>query len=206
MNEHSYLEMKVDVIRSDLEFDKSLKKFDFKELSDQISYYPITIELFEKNEEDNTQKSIAFLDGYYYDMDYIYDCNINPFDVFDMINVDTEVLYGILFDETGNVKPEYQMFNHNIFYLNRIYVEKEYRNNGYAKLLLNQLDEILKYIAKINVGIVVVCAQSFERNGIEEEMIRDDRKLKENLIKLYKNAGFKETDSYYDYLVKVIDY
>lgn len=106
--------MKVNVTRGDLEFNKLFKLIDFEELSEQISYYPITIELIEKNEENNTQELIASLDGYYYDMDYIYDYNLNLFDIFNMVSGNTEALYSILFYENENVKIEYQILKKQI--------------------------------------------------------------------------------------------
>ncbi len=205
MIDDSYLEMKVNFGRFNLEFNKPLEKFEFNELSDLISYYPITMELIEKSDDNDNQKTIVSLSGYFYDMDYIYKYGLSLFDTFDMCSGDTNKLYDILFDGEEKIKIDYQTFSDNIFYLDRIYVEKDYRNKGYAKLLLKQLEDLIKYVFKLNVGIIVVCAQPFEKNGVEEKMIRDDKTLKRKLIELYKNVGFKEINNNYDYLVKVID-
>lgn len=205
MIDDSYLEMKVNFGRFSLEFNKPLKKFEFNELSDLISYYPITMELVEKSDSNDNQKTIVSLSGYFYDMDYIYKYGQSLFDTFDMCGDDTNKLYDILFDEEENIRIDYQTFSNNIFYLDRIYVEKDYRNKGYAKLLLKQLEDLIKYVFKLDVGIIAVCAQPFEKNGVGEKMIRDDKTLKRKLIELYKNVGFKEINSNYAYLVKVID-
>ena len=163
------------------------------------------MELIEKSDHNDNQRTIVSLSGYFYDMDYIYKYGQNLFDIFDMCSDDTNKLYDILFDEEENIKIDYQTFSDNIFYLDRIYVEKDYRNKGYAKLLLKQLEDLIKYVVKLQVGILVVCAQPFEKDGDGEKMIRDDKVLKRKLIELYKNVGFKETNSNYDYLVKVIE-
>ena len=168
MIDDSYLEMKVNFGRFSLEFNKPLKKFEFNELSDLISYYPITMELVEKSDSNDNQKTIVSLSGYFYDMDYIYKYGQSLFDTFDMCGDDTNKLYDILFDEEENIRIDYQTFSNNIFYLDRIYVEKDYRNKGYAKLLLKQLEDLIKYVFKLDVG-------------------------------------FKEINSNYAYLVKVID-
>lgn len=205
MIDDSYLEMKVNFGRPNLEFNKPLEKFEFNELSDLISYYPITIELIEKSDGNDIQKTIVSLSGYFYDMDYIYKYGQSLFDTFDMCSDDTNKLYDILFDDEENIKIDYQTLSGNIFYLDRIYVERDYRNKGYAKLLLKQLEDLIKYVVKLKVGIIVVCAQPFEKYGAEEKMIRDDKPLKRKLIELYKNVGFKDTNSNYDYLVKIIE-
>ncbi len=134
----------------------------------------------------------------------MYNYGQSIFDAFDMVSGDTCELYNVLFDRNGYIKDEYESFCDNVFYIDRLYVEKDYRNKGYAKLMLNQIGEIIKYVAKLNVGIITVCAQPFERNGDKDEMIDDD-KLKRKLIELYKNTGFQETDNTYDYLVKVFE-
>ena len=37
------------------------------------------------------------------------------------------------------IKKEYESMWPNVFYIERLYVEKEYRNKGYAKALLNEI-------------------------------------------------------------------
>lgn len=203
--EEDFLEIKVNVGYPEIALYKYPSKIDFSDLSESLSYCPVTIELVETNESESKQKTIASLFGYFYDVEYMYNYGQSIFDAFDMVSGDTCELYNVLFDRDGYIKDEYESFCDNVFYIDRLYVEKDYRNKGYAKLMLNQIGEIIKYVAKLNIGIIAVCAQPFEINGNEEKMIKDNKELKRKLIELYKNTGFQETDNTYDYLVKVFE-
>lgn len=203
--EENFLEIKVNVGYPEIALYRYPSKIDFSDLSESLSYCPVTIELVETNESESKQKTIASLFGYFYDVEYMYNYGQSIFDAFDMVSGDTCELYNVLFDRNGYIKDEYESFCDNVFYIDRLYVEKDYRNKGYAKLMLNQIGEIIKYVAKLNIGIIAVCAQPFEINGNEEKMIKDNKELKRKLIELYKNTGFQETDNTYDYLVKVFE-
>ena len=205
--EEEFLEIKVNIGCPEIALFDYPSKIDFNYLSESLSYCPVTIELVETNERETKQKVLASLFGYFFDIEYLYNYNQSIFDAFDMLSGDTCELYNILFDRNGFIKDEYQgeNFCDNVFYIDRLYVEKNYRNRGYAKLLLNQIGEIIKYIAKLNVGIIAVCAQPFERDENGDKMITDNKELKRKLIELYKSTGFKETDNTYDYLVKVFE-
>lgn len=203
--EEDFLEIKVNVGYPEIALYRYPSKIDFSDLSESLSYCTVTIELVETNESESKQKTIASLFGYFYDVEYMYNYGQSIFDAFDMVSGDTCELYNVLFDRNGYIKDEYESFCDNVFYIDRLYVEKDYRNKGYAKLMLNQIGEIIKYVAKLNIGIIAVCAQPFEINGNEEKMIKDNKELKRKLIELYKNTGFQETDNTYDYLVKVFE-
>lgn len=203
--EEDFLEIKVNVGYPEIALYRYPSKIDFSDLSESLSYCTVTIELVETNESESKQKTIASLFGYFYDVEYMYNYGQSIFDAFDMVSGDTCELYNVLFDRDGYIKDEYESFCDNVFYIDRLYVEKDYRNKGYAKLMLNQIGEIIKYVAKLNIGIIAVCAQPFEINGNEEKMIKDNKELKRKLIELYKNTGFQETDNTYDYLVKVFE-
>lgn len=203
--EEDFLEIKVNVGYPEIALYEYPSKIDFSDSSESLSYCPVTIELVETNESESKQKTIASLFWYFYDVEYMYNYGQSIFDAFDMVSGDTCELYNVLFDRDGCIKDEYESFYDNVFYIDRLYVENDYRNKGYAKLMLNQIGEIIKYVAKLNVGIIAVCAQPFEINGNEEKMITDNKELKRKLIGLYKNTGFQETDNTYDYLVKVFE-
>ena len=91
------------------------------------------------------------------------------------------------------IKEEYESM-YNLFYIERLYVEKEYRNKGYAKSLLNEINDIIRDILKLNVGQIIVYANPFEINNGADEMIRSNKVLNNKLLNLYKTTGFKEID------------
>ncbi|MCM1053502.1 MAG: GNAT family N-acetyltransferase [Ruminococcus sp.] len=202
-NTHLELNVKSD---NSIYIDEDLKKINLEEYSESLSFQYITIALDEVNEDTEEHKNIAYLIGYFYDFDYIYDYGTDLFSAFNMTDGDTSELYSILFDN-NQIKPEYDTYCANIFYINRIYVEKKYRNKGYAKFILNQIEDILKYIVKINVGLVIVCAQPYEKENNTEKMLRDNQELRNRLVSLYKQCDFKEveTNSNMSYLIKICD-
>ena len=72
-------------------------------------------------------------------------------DVFDLEG-DIFGIYETLFED-GILKEEYETIFGNIFYIHRIYINKEYRNKGYAKMLLNNLNNIITNILKYYCGL-----------------------------------------------------
>lgn len=203
--ENKFLELKVDFGRLPLEFSQPMTSFDFADLSEQVSYYPIGIQLFENDETYENQQLIATLNGFYYDLDYIHKYDIGLFDVLDMVSGDTNRIFDILIDKDGYVKKEFQEGNINVFYLDRIYTEERYRNKGYAKLLLNQIEDLIRIVLKLNAGIIVVCAQPFERDKDGDKMIRKNKELTDKLVKLYETAGFVQLQTKEPYLMKIVE-
>lgn len=173
---------------------------------DNLSMYPIKIEL-RTYEEEQDGELIATIYGYYFDMDYIYNQNISPFEIFDSYSQDTYELYEALFKD-NQYKEELEVFNPNLFYLDNIFVEENYRQYGYCKMLVNQLDEILKYIAKLNVGIIVTEIYSFETNDeidpIEELTDTEKQQLNQKLKNLFINNDYLFIENNDNYLVKVL--
>lgn len=100
------------------------------------------------------------------------------------------------------IKEEYESM-YNLFYIERLYVEKEYRNKGYAKVLLSKISDIVRDIFKLNVIQIIVYANPFEISNSGDEMIRDSSDLDEKLLQLYKTAGFEKIDEDCRYLIKV---
>lgn len=200
-----FFELVVNFDRPYLEFHKPLKKIDFDNLEEILSYFAVDIKLYENDELNNNKELIASIDGIFYDMDYVYNYGFDFLDIFDMHSCDTVNIYDILFNQDDEIKEEYETLNNNIFYLERIYVEKKYRHKGYAKFLLEQLEDIIRYVAKLNVGVLIVCSQPFEKQGDHDRMIRKDNELQQKLNNLYESVGFKKIDHSHNYLTKVIE-
>lgn len=175
-------------------------KIDFSDYAEELCSVSSSIILYEVDEDfdeqDNPEmKKIATIYGRYFDIIYAINNHINLFDVFDMHDADTGSLIPYLLDETGMIKEEYFSIYDNIYYLDRITVEEEFKNKGYATLLLSNLAEILMYLAKITVGIIIVQAQPFDIIDGESIMDYDDKRRMERLIKLYEKAGFKRINN-----------
>lgn len=121
-----------------------------------------------------------------------------------MYSADTFNFYEILYED-DMINEKYESMWSNVFYIERLYVEKKYRNKGYAKALLNEINNIIRNILKLNVGQIIVYANPFEINNGADEMIRSNKVLNNKLLNLYKTTGFKEIDDNPNYLIKVCE-
>lgn len=179
--------------------------FDNKQLEiddESVCSYRIDINVIEKDLDTMKEKTIASLKGVYFDLAYAMDNGISTYDVFDMYSADTFAFYEILYED-DMIKKEYESMWPNVFYIERLYVEKEYRNKGYAKALLNEISNIIRDILKLNVGQIIVYANPFEVNNGNDEMIKNNKVLNNKLLNLYKTTGFKEIDDNPNYLIKI---
>lgn len=179
----------------------SNKKIDFQEYVYELCSTFSEINLYEVDEEvyyeqnDCKKELILSIYGRYFDIDYALNNGINLAKVFDLYDADTASLIPFLLDEDGRIKDEYRTNYSNIYYLDRIKTEDKYKGKGYATFILKNLPEILMYMSKLSVGIIIVQAQPFD--GIDGKTIMDynDKKRTERLIKLYEKAGFKRIDN-----------
>ena len=171
-------------------------KLDWGSYSDFLAVITATIKLVDKN-----NKTICYLNGMYFDLDYMYEEGVSIFDTFDFYT-DALGIYENMFDSNGDIILDTDTLSNNIFYINRLYVEKEHRNKGYASLILNNIENIIRYIFKFKVDYIVLLPQSFEKSdkGIECYNVENLQKL----VNFYKKNGFKELNDSSGYLVKIV--
>lgn len=171
-------------------------KLDWGSYSDFLAVITATIKLVDKN-----NKTICYLNGMFFDLDYMYEEGVSIFDTFDFYT-DALGIYENMFDSNGDIILDTDTLSNNIFYINRLYVEKEHRNKGYASLILNNIENIIRYIFKFKVDYIVLLPQSFEKSdkGIECYNVENLQKL----VNFYKKNGFKELNDSSGYLVKIV--
>lgn len=197
-DKHIFLRTNIQI--PDIYFDNKHLEID----DESVCNYRIDINVIEKDLDTMKEKTIASLKGVYFDLAYAMDNSISTYDVFDMYSADTFAFYEILYED-DMIKEEYESMWPNVFYIERLYVGKEYRNKGYAKTLLNEINDIIRDILKLNVGQIIVYANPFEVNNGNDEMIKNNKVLSNKLLNLYKTTGFKEIDDDPSYLIKVCE-
>jgi len=88
-------------------------------------------------------------------------------------------------------------FDRELFYLDRIYIEPEYRGHGIGSCVIKMLPQILKYSLSIFIGSIVILPKAQERNTEGKITYLEDKDLDKQktaqLIKYYKSIGFKLT-------------
>ena len=95
---------------------------------------------------------------------------------------------------------QFESFHSNIFYLDNVYVEEQYQNKGYATFILNNLADILSYICKISVGVIIIEPIPLEKVNNEYHYIPEDQKTIDKLIQLCKNVVIKESNTLIIYI------
>ncbi len=199
---NKYLKIKYSI--GDGEFELTEKELkgqlsDIYDPEERIVYKNVGIRLMESDKENSDGNEILWIRGILFDDEYMINNGIDSFEVYDSISGDTYDLYETIYDDDSLKEEYYSILSSNIFYLDRIYVNKEYRNNGYATNILNKLDEILRYILKLNVGLVIIYSKPFEltSNGMNNV---NDHKVQKRLDKLYEKCGYiniEKTKYYY---------
>lgn len=140
--------------------------------SDILSYYPVGIELWKESNND-AGNLIATINGYYFDLDYMLDFDVDFVSIFDSINQDIYDLYNILFDN-DYYKEDYEVLNPNLFILSNISINECFDNVEYFKLIINSLGDILRYVAKLNVGVIATNINYFDRKRSLKELFFDN--------------------------------
>lgn len=209
---HNNLFFEIGSHSKDLMIDKKLGKINFKDYEDEICYSFSVIHLYLVDddyynflyEEDKIKyrELIATIEGYFCDTTYGINYGIKIQDILDTISTDTATLIPYLLDKNGEIKKEYCSYYNNIYYLDRIFVEEKFRNKGYASFILENLIEILIYLAKVEVGIIMVQAQPFDKVNGKSTMDYKNKDRIERLIKLYERNGFNRMNES-NYLIKI---
>lgn len=168
-------------------------------------YLYLVNENYEEDCDLENKELVATIGGRFFDMNYIEEHGLHLDSILDMCDADTASLIPYLLNEDRDVKEEYfSTFSNNIYYLDRIEVEEKFRGQGYAKFLLQNLPKILIYLAKINIGIIIVQAQPFDRVNQHQVMDYKNRERKERLIRLYGTCDFARINDS-NYLIRIIE-
>lgn len=197
-----YYKIEVSSYSSEIYVD-NFEKIDFGDYEEMLSSVFSGFYLYEVDEEDESlKKLVAKVYGRFFDLNYAIDHQVSFYDVFDMADGDSASLIPYLVESDDKIKEKFLTLNNNVYYLDRIFVEEEYRGRGIAKFILNNILDILKYVSKIEFGVLIVQAQPYDKIDGESIMDYEDKDRLERLIKLYEDCSFIRIDkSNYLYLL-----
>lgn len=176
---------------------------DIKSNYEDLGLAPVEIQLWVPADDDSEKERelILTISGYYFDIAYAYDANVSIFDIFDSYSQETYELYEALF-LNEEYKEEFEVINLNLFYLNDIKIEDKFRKDDYFDMILNKLEEIVLYVAKLNVGVIAVLSSAGDDMDISEE---EKTEFKEKMRDILQDNEYKYVSEYNDdYLVKVL--
>lgn len=198
MNE---LEIRVNVGNNCGLFLNNKNELDIANEWELLSNYPVTIEILKHQDEEMDDESngevVATLNGIFFDIEYIENFGIPLFEIFDSIDQSVYELYEALFKGDW-YKEEFEIYNPNLFYLTDISVKDKEKDRYYREILINNLDDILKYVAKLNVGLIATEAYIVA----EDDESNDDSILEAKGLLVDNDYIFATEDE--NYLIKEI--
>lgn len=149
-----------------------------------------------EGEFDNFENiDLGFLQGIYFKIDDMENEGISKFDVFDSISQETYDVYSNLFDSNGIEKDGLIGINGNVFSIDRLYIENQYRNCGIGRRVITDLQKILEYSLNCKIGNFILIPSAIEKVGEDLKMISDEKEytiLTKRLQKFYRSLGFKK--------------
>lgn len=150
----------------------------------------IFIDIFKRLVNCNEYIYIGRLNSTYFKVDKIINKRASLFDVFDSIDQDIYMVYDALIDDDGYFNSDYCGMKSNVLYIERLYIEEAYRNQGLGEKILDQLDDVLNYSLNCEVGCYIVLPNPIEKSDKYSFEILDNSNLKKKLLKFYRKCGF----------------
>ncbi len=173
------------------------KSLDY-DITCNITYsFKVGFNLYSIDEEGDEEDIVATVEGVFFRYNRIDEFNIDIIDIADAISDDTYKAIIALGDNNlfAEVDTEYMPL---ICYLSRLYVYPQYRNNGIATYIYENLQEIFEYVTSDSTSIFITlpCPQEPKLNG-NWENIRDDVMF-EKMVRLLNKHKFKPVgDGFY---------
>lgn len=155
----------------------------------------IWIDIIGVKEDSDEEIKIGGLEGNYFEASITID-DYTFYEICDCEGADLEPLAASITDRDGNIKESICEFDENLMYIDRIYIEKEYRGVGIASFVIESLNEILQYTTELNPNVYILLPKPQEKD--EEGKIsnmKDEKEEKicmEKLLRLYKKLEFKK--------------
>ena len=146
-----------------------------------------------KNSDEEVK--IGKLKGNYFESEMLID-DCSFYEICDCEGADLEPLAAVITDSEGYIKESICKYNENLMYIDRIYIEKEYRGAGIATFVIESLNELLQYTIDLNPNVYILLPKPQEKDNKGDVHNIEDQIQKEifmqKLIKLYKKLGFKK--------------
>lgn len=112
----------------------------------------------------------------------------------------SDAILHVFNNRNNGLKDKYRSmeFTENVIYLERLFIKPEFRNLGYAKFIMNNINKILSRLVISQFACMVMIPAAFEyanpvdyKELLNDDQIPDGKKLTEKLYRFYKKCGFK---------------
>jgi GNAT superfamily N-acetyltransferase len=170
---------------------------------DYFTLIPIQIYEQEVNEDFETisEKEIGIMEVCLFDVESAINNHESVVNIADSQNQELSDAILKLFSRRDNgLKDKYRSLNftENVVYIERLFIKPSFRNLGYAKEIMKNLESILSRLIITDFACMVMLPAAFEYSDSEtykdllnDSEIPDGKKLTEKLYKFYKRYGFK---------------
>ena len=144
------------------------------------------------NIENDIKELILSITGTYYDIIYIIENDLDLYNILNKKIKDISLLEKLI-DTYGEIRGEYLSSFLNLYFIEKININKKYKNKNYDILILKNIIKILMFKDKKIVGNIIIKPElDYE---IEESSTIEYYKYEQelnNLINSYKDCGFQK--------------
>lgn len=167
----------------------------------------VYIDILGIKSENEKEVNIGKLEANFFESEIVME-DMTFYDICDCVGSDLEPLASEIVDGDGYIKEDICDYCGNLMYIDRIYIEKEYRNIGIASFVIESLNDILSYTLNLHPTTIILLPKPQEKDegGNLKNIEDNDRKelYTQQLIKFYKRTGFKKIRNS-KYMVKKIE-
>ena len=167
----------------------------------------VFISVFATNLDTEEKVGIGKITGRFFESEMVMD-DASFYDVCDSIDTDLEHMAAAIVGEDGCIKEEICEIDENLMYIDRIYINEEFRGLGIASYILSSLNDILEYSVNLSPSVLILlpAPQEIGKDGLLQEA-RDEemnKKNKRRLFRLYERLRFEKLE-YSNYMIKKVD-
>lgn len=150
-----------------------------------------------KDFEDEEEKKIGNMIAYFFEPEVLIK-ETTFWNVCDSISGDLEAMASQIIDKNMQVREEICPEYNSILYIDELFLEKEYRNIGIGKYILDNLRDFLYHSGNLTVGTIITYIYPMEGSvndykKIEDEMVEQEKT--EKMMRFLKKCGFKQLEN-----------
>lgn len=135
------------------------------------------LNIYKTDDDMEEKEKIGKIEITYMDVWMTEEVGMEIFDLFDLIDSEKQGVYQYLYDgEEPN--DEYVGMYRDVIYIDKVFIEKKYRNLGIGSVIIQELPRLIRNILKLRPGCIVLLANPFEIE--EKEMVSTKIKRKYN--------------------------
>lgn len=134
---------------------------------------PTHISIYGMNLYTDEEKEIVVIRAYFFEPEILIE-DSSFWEVCDAESGDLEAMAEAITDEGLSISEEICSENASIFYIDEIFMDKEYRNLDIGSYVIQNLDEFLFFSSNLNIGTIVTMPYAME-GSIQEGYKRHKR-------------------------------